>query len=81
MKPGSAVDVPELTGRWTVWSKSGEAPGAHFLVPSDSKARATGVKYAVVRVQTRAGQVKDQVDLLRTDPPLQTLATPGRKTS
>lgn len=29
---GQMVEVPELPGRWQVWSKSDAAPGAYFIV-------------------------------------------------
>lgn len=74
MKTGAVTAVPGLPGRWSVWSKADEGPGAHFFVPVDDAARATGVKYAVVRVQKRAGEVKDVLTLLRTDPPAEVLA-------
>lgn len=65
---GTRVTPPQLTGTWSVWSKAAETPGAYFVVPADDQARATGVKYAVVKAMQRADQGRTQVTTLRTDP-------------
>lgn len=36
-----SVTQPGLPGRWSIWSKADTAPGAHFAVPLDDRARAT----------------------------------------
>lgn len=67
MKAGSVASLPELPGRWSVWSKSDETPGAHFFVPLDDPARASGVKYAVVRVTNVQGVAEPRLSVLRTE--------------
>ena len=42
MKAGSIITVPELPGRWSVWSKSDECLGAHFVVPPLAGLRVEG---------------------------------------
>lgn len=59
---------PGLPGTWSVWSAAGVSPGAHFVVPVDAVARATGVKWATVRITEPAGE-DVRVQLLATDPP------------
>jgi hypothetical protein len=70
MRTGSIVHPPPLPGAWSIWSASDDGPGAHFAVPADDKARATGIKYAVVRITNRHQEARPVVELLRTDPPL-----------
>lgn len=68
LQVGSTTAVPELPGRWSVWSASGEAPGAHFVVPVDDEAKALGVKFASIRVTVLRGSHEPRIELLRTDP-------------
>lgn len=71
---GALVDVPELDGRWSVWSPSDDRPGAVFVVPANDEARATGIKFAVITALKKASEAHLQITLLRTDPPLEVLA-------
>lgn len=64
MKPGSTLIVPELPGSWSVWSKSDECPGAHFVVPCSPESRETGIKYATIKVTRPRGAARDVVTLL-----------------
>lgn len=65
---GAPVRVPELAGRWSVWSQTSETPGGYFIVPADDVARAIGAKYAVIRAKTFRGSPEPKLTLLRTDP-------------
>lgn len=65
---GAPVHMPELAGRWSVWSQSSESPGAFFILPADDEARGVGVKYAVIRAKTKRTEAKPELSLLRTDP-------------
>lgn len=65
---GARIDVPELPGTWSVWSKASETPGAYFVAPADDTARALGVKYAVVKVTTRHDKPRPEITTIRTDP-------------
>lgn len=67
LEPGSTLAVPELAGRWTVWSQSDECPGGRFLVPADNVARATNVKYAVVKVTHPKACADPTVQLVRVE--------------
>lgn len=69
---GAAVDVPELPGRWSVWSACSEAPGAVFVVPADDKARSAGIKFAVVKAIQKAADNKPTITVVRTDPSIPT---------
>jgi hypothetical protein len=69
---GAALRVPDLAGRWSVWSKSDETPGAYFVVPLDDEARGLGVKYAVVRARTVRGAASPTLTVVRTDPSIVT---------
>lgn len=65
---GSLQTPPRLPGRWSVWSKSNETPGAYFLVPVDDTAKAFGVKYAVVKAVHTRTAAKPVITVIRTDP-------------
>lgn len=65
---GARVHIPELDGTWSIWSKAAEAPGAHFAIPTDDQARATGVKYAVIKTVFDKQKAKHVTQLIRTDP-------------
>lgn len=67
--PGTPMKIPELPGRWQVWSKAADQPGAVFAVPADDTARASGIKYAVVKSIQKATEGLPTVSLIRTDPP------------
>ena len=71
--PGAVMDLPDLPGRWSSWSPAAEGPGAFFAVPADDEARATGVKYAVIRAIQKATDARPTLTLIRTDPPQETL--------
>lgn len=58
---------PGLPGKWSIWSQSDIAPGAHFAVPADEAARRTGVKYATVKVTEPRGE-GPRVQLIGCDP-------------
>lgn len=79
LRIGGAVSVPELPGRWSVWSQAADSPGAHFIVPLDDQARGLGVKYAVVRAKQAAGEATPQLSLVRTDPVVEGLIKPVAK--
>lgn len=79
LRVGSYVSVPELDGRWSVWSMSGEAPGCYFVVPADDDARLHGVKYAVIRAINKNNEVKTWIELIRTDPHKPELLTTKEK--
>lgn len=49
MKPGTVITIPDLAGRWSIWSKSDECTGAHYVVPVDDAARSRG-KWATVKI-------------------------------
>jgi hypothetical protein len=70
LKTGTTVaDVPGLRGRWSVWSQAADGPATFFLIPLDDEARATGIKYAVVRALRMASELSGPViELVRTDP-------------
>lgn len=83
MKPGMIIRIPDavasraggketvqpgLPGRWSIWSQAGGSPGAHFVVPSDSAAEATAIKYATVRITQPQGE-SARIQLIATDPP------------
>lgn len=59
---------PGLPGRWSVWSGAAGAPGSHFMVPADDEARATGIKFATVRITESPGE-RPKVRLDATEPP------------
>lgn len=65
---GAPVYLPELAGRWSVWSQSSESPGAYFIVPADDEARTVGAKYVVIRAKMTRGSAKPELSVLRTDP-------------
>lgn len=82
MKAGSVIRIPDagasraggrelvqpgLPGRWSVWSQADAGPGTHFVVPASEDARATGVKFATVRITEPAGETA-RILLLATDP-------------
>jgi hypothetical protein len=73
---GRQITVTEkeqrLPGRWSVWSAANDAPGAHFITPVDGAARATGLKYAVVRATPPKAATEPLITLIRTDPPRST---------
>ena len=66
---GSLQTPPRLPGRWSVWAKSGETPGAYFLVPVDDQAKAFGVKYAVIKATQKRSAAHPVITVIRTDPP------------
>jgi hypothetical protein len=65
---GTPAVQPGLPGRWTVWSGHDDCPGAHAVVPSDDEARATGIKWAVVRITQAKTASVPFVQLRRTEP-------------
>jgi hypothetical protein len=65
---GSIMSVPEVAGRWSVWSQSNEAPGAHFLIPIDDEAKAIGAKYLVIRAVHKRDSTYPLITVLRADP-------------
>jgi hypothetical protein len=67
---GGTIRVPDLDGRWSVWSQSDETPGVFFVVPQDEAARSLGVKYAVIRAVMHRGSAEPTLTLVRTDPQL-----------
>jgi len=63
---GSIQTPPDLPGKWSVWSKAADAPGAYFLVPLDDQARACGIQYAVVKAIQKRGKAHPELMLMRT---------------
>lgn len=49
LRVGQTLTIPELPGRWSIWSKAGGdwGPGAYFVVPE----RSAGGEYAVIRAK------------------------------
>jgi hypothetical protein len=72
------LEIPGLSGHWSVWCSAADAPGAVFVVPADDQARATGIKYAVVKAIQKSTEATPTLTLIRTDPALPTIegATP-----
>lgn len=83
MKPGTHISIidsptrdkfgapavqPGLPGRWAVWSLHDDCPGAHTVVPSDEAARATGIRWAVVRIVQGKSAPDPSVSLRFTEP-------------
>lgn len=64
---GKETIQPGLPGRWSVWSQADAGPGAHFLIPLDDTAKATGVRYATVRIVEPQGELP-RISLLATQP-------------
>lgn len=64
---GKETIQPGLPGRWSVWSQADAGPGAHFLIPLDDTAKATGVRYATVRIVEPQGELP-RILLLATQP-------------
>lgn len=64
---GREVIQPGLPSKWSIWSQAGGSPGAHFVTPLDEAARATGIKYATVRITQPKGDTH-RVQLTATDP-------------
>jgi hypothetical protein len=65
---GSIQSPPQLPGRWTVWSKAADQPGAYFLIPLDDQAKGFGVSYAVVKATQRRDAARPTLSVIRTDP-------------
>ena len=65
---GSTSRIPNVDGRWSVWSQSNESPGAHFLIPLDEDAKAVGAKYIVVRAVVKKGASEPLLTVIRSDP-------------
>lgn len=69
VKGGRVVAVqPGLPGRWSIWSLAAGAPGSHFVVPCNDEARATGVKFATVRITEGKVGLKARIQLDATEP-------------
>lgn len=69
IQPGVTFTEPaDLPGKWQVWSQTGDSPGAHAFVPADETARATGIKYAIIRAKFTRGAARPLLTLIRTDP-------------
>lgn len=68
---GARLDVAVLglPGRWTVWSKAADAPGAYFVVPADDEAHDLGLKVAVIKAVMGRSASQPALQLIRTDPP------------
>lgn len=64
---GHLTVLPDLPGRWQVWSRSAESPGAYFFVPYDGEAREQGVKYVVGRAIERRGHPHPEITVLRIE--------------
>lgn len=64
---GYIMSLPDLPGRWQVWSMAGEARGAYFFVPYDEAARATRFKYVVAKIVYPKHQPKPTITVLRTE--------------
>lgn len=64
---GHVTSLPDLPGRWQVWSLASESPGAYFFVPYDEESRGQGVKYVVGRAIRRRGEGLPEVTVLRIE--------------
>lgn len=67
---GQRMRQPGLPGRWCIWSKLGSGPDHHAVTPVDDAARATGAKWACVRIKFAGDAATPEVRLVSTDPPL-----------
>ena len=66
--PGHVLQLgPALPGRWQVWSKSSDAPGAYFFVPYDEESREQGVKYVVGRAIEKRGAAHPEITVIRIE--------------
>lgn len=79
LKAGAQVEVPELPGKWSVWSQAADAPGAYFVVPLTPPAHDMGLKYAVIRAIQKQTEPRPTIHLLRTDPHRPELFTQEKK--
>lgn len=53
---GSYIELPDLPGRWQVWSKSDEGPGAYFVVQ--------GGRCATIRATAKKGKPFPEIRVL-----------------
>lgn len=68
LRTGQTIRHPPLVGTWAVWSRSGDAPGAYFVVPADKAAEGQGIKFAVIKATQRRESAIPELQLIRTDP-------------
>lgn len=61
---GASITIPELPGKWSVWSKSDECPGAYFIVPKEG-----GSGYAVIRATQTRQNPNPIITLIRREGP------------
>lgn len=66
--PTSQTKPLNLPGSWSVWAQAGDCPGGYFLTPYDDTARATGLKYVVIKAVLRKTAVEPELSIVRTDP-------------
>lgn len=61
VRVGQALTIPDLPGRWSVWSKAGGwGPGAFFVVPEGS----SGGGYAVIRAVQGRNDPHPRIEVL-----------------
>ena len=53
---GQFIEVPGLEGRWQVWSKADQGPGAYFVVQEG--------RCATVRAKLARGEAFPKIELL-----------------
>lgn len=60
LRIGSTIEIPGLSGRWSVWSKADAAPSAFFAVAVGGHTRG----YATVKATMTKGSSKPTITLL-----------------
>lgn len=65
---GERMRQPGLPGRWVIWSQVDTGPGHHAVTPADDDARATGAKWATVRITFAKDAAHPTVQLISTEP-------------
>lgn len=64
---GHVVSLPDMVGRWQVWSQSMEAPGAYFFVPFDDEAHESGIKFVVGKAIQKRMSPFPEITVLRIE--------------
>ena len=64
---GHLVVLPDLPGRWQVWSRSDDTPGAYFFVPFDEDAHEAGIKFVVGKAIERRTDPRPVITVLRVE--------------
>lgn len=64
---GHVVQLPDMPGKWQVWSRSGDSPGAYFFIPYDDEAKEQGLKYVVAKAIDSRREPRPVITVLRTE--------------